>query len=167
MISLQWPSQPFFSHRLVWCNLLVLIFCFFSITGPYYYYYYSCCCCSLPPHVSYGLRAFRFRSWPKRNWLGMPMRRSYVVPMRWMVICEYEVPGGALNLDSSKLPRPWLPWESSPSRKNPHGRTGNRTQYLMISSKKLWPLDHKAGHVLSRKFGNFVWIWSVDEFLVL
>jgi hypothetical protein len=26
------------------------------------------------------------------------MRRSYVVLMRWMVIYEYEVPGGALNL---------------------------------------------------------------------
>jgi hypothetical protein len=25
------------------------------------------------------------------------MRRSYVVPMRWMVIYEYEVPGGALQ----------------------------------------------------------------------
>jgi hypothetical protein len=29
------------------------------------------------------------------------MRRSYVVPMRWMVVCEYEVPGGALNLNST------------------------------------------------------------------
>jgi hypothetical protein len=29
------------------------------------------------------------------------MRRSYVVPMRWMVIYEYEVPGGALNLKSN------------------------------------------------------------------
>jgi hypothetical protein len=26
--------------------------------------------------------------------------------MRWMVIYEYEVPGGALNLSSSKLARP-------------------------------------------------------------
>jgi hypothetical protein len=26
------------------------------------------------------------------------MRRSYVVPMKWMVIYEYEVPGWALNL---------------------------------------------------------------------
>jgi hypothetical protein len=30
--------------------------------------------------------------------VGTPMRRSYVVPMRWMVIYEYEVSGGALNL---------------------------------------------------------------------
>jgi hypothetical protein len=34
------------------------------------------------------------------------MRRSYVVLMRWMVIYEYEVPGGALNLNSAKLLRP-------------------------------------------------------------
>jgi hypothetical protein len=67
------------------------------------------------------------------------MSRSYVVPMRWMVI--YEVPGGALNLSSTKLPRPWSPWESYPSRKNPHGGSGNRTRDLMISSQKLWPLD--------------------------
>jgi hypothetical protein len=33
------------------------------------------------------------------------MRRSYVVQMRWMVIYEYEVPGGALNLSSTKLPQ--------------------------------------------------------------
>jgi hypothetical protein len=54
-----------------------------------------------------------------------------------MVIYEYEVPGGALNLSYTKLPRPWSPWESSPSRKNPHGRTGNRTRDLMFSSQKL------------------------------
>jgi hypothetical protein len=73
------------------------------------------------------------------------MRRSYVVPMRWIVIYEYEVPGGALSLSYTKQPRPWAPWKSSPSRKNPHERTGNRTRDLMISSQKLWPLDHEAG----------------------
>jgi hypothetical protein len=77
------------------------------------------------------------------------MRRSYVVPMRWVVIYEYEVPGGALNLNSSKLPRPWSPWGSSSSRKNPHGRAWNRTRDLMISSQKLWPLDQEAGRVSS------------------
>jgi hypothetical protein len=30
------------------------------------------------------------------------MRRGYVVPMRWMVIYEYEVPGGALNLSTTQ-----------------------------------------------------------------
>jgi hypothetical protein len=32
------------------------------------------------------------------------MRRSYVVPMRWMVIYEYEVPEGALNQTSTNYP---------------------------------------------------------------
>jgi hypothetical protein len=73
------------------------------------------------------------------------MRRSYVVPMRWMVIYEYEVPGGALNLSSTKLPRPWSPWESSPSRKTPLGSTGNGTLDLMINNQKLWLLHHDAG----------------------
>jgi hypothetical protein len=71
--------------------------------------------------------------------------------MRWMVIYGYGIPGGALNLSSTKLPRPWLQWESSPSRKNPHGKTGNRTRYLMISSQKLWLLDHEAGHICSNE----------------
>jgi hypothetical protein len=50
--------------------------------------------------------------------------------------------GRGLNLISTKLPKPWSPWESSPSRKNPHGKTGTRIRELMISSQKLWPLDH-------------------------
>jgi hypothetical protein len=73
--------------------------------------------------------------------------------MRWMVIYEYEVPGGALNLSSTKTSRPWSPWESSLSRKNPHGRTGKQTRDLMFSSQKLWPLDHKVGLVY--EFFNF------------
>jgi hypothetical protein len=57
--------------------------------------------------------------------------------MRWMVIYEYEVPGGALNINYTKLPRQWSPRGISPSRKNPHGRIGNGTRDLMISSEKL------------------------------
>jgi hypothetical protein len=47
------------------------------------------------------------------------MMRSYVVSMSWMVIYEYEELGGALNLNSTKLPRPWSEWESSPQGKIP------------------------------------------------
>ena len=32
-----------------------------------------------------------------------------------------------------------------PFRENSHGRTGNRTRDLMISSQRLRPLDHEAG----------------------
>jgi hypothetical protein len=49
-----------------------------------------------------------------------------------------------LYLSSTELPVPWPPWESFLSRKNLNGRTGNQTRDLMISSQKLWPLDHKA-----------------------
>jgi hypothetical protein len=100
----------------------------------------------MPPHFPYGLRGLPSLLWPKCN--RTLMRRSYVVTVRWMVIYEYEVPGGALNLNFTKLPRPCSPWGSSPSRKNPHGRTWNRTHDLMTSRQKLWPLDHEAGHVL-------------------
>ena len=33
-----------------------------------------------------------------------------------------------------------------PFRENSGGRAGNRTRDLMISSQRLWPLDHEAGH---------------------
>jgi hypothetical protein len=78
-------------------------------------------------------------------WGCMHIRRSYVVPIRWMVMYEYEVPGGTLNVSSTKLPWTWSPWESSLSRKNPYVRTGNRTLDLMISIQKLWQLDREAG----------------------
>ena len=32
-----------------------------------------------------------------------------------------------------------------PFRGNSHGRTGNRIRDLLISSQRLWPLDHEAG----------------------
>ena len=34
-----------------------------------------------------------------------------------------------------------------PFRENSHGRTGNRTRDLMISSQRLSPLDHEAGPI--------------------
>ena len=36
-----------------------------------------------------------------------------------------------------------------PFKENSHGRARNRTRDLMISSQKLWPLDHEAGHETS------------------
>jgi len=36
-------------------------------------------------------------------------------------------------------------------RENSHGRTGNRTRDLMISSQRLWPLDHEAGRYLPKE----------------
>jgi hypothetical protein len=64
------------------------------------------------------------------------MRRSYVFPMRWMVIYEYEVPGGALNLNSTNYPDRGHHGDPPLPGKNPHDRAGNRTRDLMISSQK-------------------------------
>ena len=36
-----------------------------------------------------------------------------------------------------------------PHKENSHGRGGNRTRDLVISSQKLWPLDHEAGQEIN------------------
>ena len=45
----------------------------------------------------------------------------------WVVIEEDVVPGGAVNLNYTNLPRPWSPRESSPSRKIPTVEPGIET----------------------------------------
>jgi hypothetical protein len=64
------------------------------------------------------------------------MRRGYVVPMRCMVIYEYGVPGGVLKINSTNYPDHGHHEDPPLSGKNPHGRAGNRTPGLMISSQK-------------------------------
>jgi hypothetical protein len=63
----------------------------------------------------------------------------------WVVIEEDVVPGGALNLNSTNLPRTMVTAGIFPFKENSHGRTGNRTRDLMISSQRFWPLDHEVG----------------------
>jgi hypothetical protein len=46
---------------------------------------------------------------------GWDAHEAHVVPMRWMVISEYEVPGGALNLNYMNYPDHGHPFkEKSP-----------------------------------------------------
>ena len=55
---------------------------------------------------------------------------------------EDEIPGGALSLNlltTQTMVTTGSPRESFPARKNSHGRTGNRTRDLMISSQRPWP----------------------------
>ena len=59
---------------------------------------------------------------------------------------EDAIPGGALSLNLRNYPDHGHQGNFSPARKNPRGRTGNRTRDFMISSQRLWPLDHEAGH---------------------
>jgi hypothetical protein len=77
--------------------------------------------------------------------------------MRWMVIYEYELPGGALNLNSTNYPDHGHHGNPPLSGNNPRGRARNRTRDLMISSQKQWPLDHKAGLFLPQMY-NIVFI---------
>jgi hypothetical protein len=64
------------------------------------------------------------------------MRRGYVVPMGCMVIYGYGVPEETLNLNSTNYPDHGHHGDSPLSRKNSHGRAGNRNRDLMISSQK-------------------------------
>jgi hypothetical protein len=52
---------------------------------------------------------------------------------------ECGVPGGDLNQNSTGYLDHGQYADISPARKNFHGRTGNRTRYLIVSSQKLWP----------------------------
>ena len=44
-----------------------------------------------------------------------------------------------------------------PFKENSHGIAGNRTRVLMISSQRLWPLDHEAG-----QYRNITY-WKIDK----
>jgi hypothetical protein len=94
------------------------------------------------------------------------MRCGYVVPMRWMVIYGYGVPEGVLNLNSTNYPDHGHHGDSPLWGKNPHGRAGNWTLDLMISSQKCWPLDHEAGLII--KYFNLLYAlqcvrWSAES----
>jgi len=41
-----------------------------------------------------------------------------------------------------------------PFREKSHGTAGNRARDLMISSQRLWPLDHEAGHIFQCRRTN-------------
>ena len=92
----------------------------------------------MPPHVllvdfvvlppGHGRNVTDFWGWDAHE---AQLRCPDVV---WVVIEEDVVPGGALNLNSTNLPRPWSPWESSPSRKIPTVEPGIEpgTSWLVV-----------------------------------
>jgi hypothetical protein len=71
------------------------------------------------------------------------MRRSYVVPMRWVVIYEHEVPGGALKLSSAKLLRPWSPCDLPLQGKIPMAEPG-------IEPRTYRPVVRNSNHQTTR-----------------
>jgi hypothetical protein len=87
----------------------------------------------MPPHVRHGLRGLPSRLWPKckpTSDVGTPMRRGYAVRIRWMVMYEYGVPGGTLNLNSTNYPDHGHHGDPPLLGKNPHGRPG--TSLLVV-----------------------------------
>jgi hypothetical protein len=84
-----------------------------------------------PPADSNGLVLFSER----RNLV------SARVPSRF----KRTLPGGALNLNSTEYPDHGHHADPPLSGKKPHGRAGNQTCDLMVSSQKRWPLDHETG----------------------
>jgi len=57
---------------------------------------------------------------------------------------------GGLNLISTNYPDHGHYGRLPPSRKNVHGRAGNRTWDLMVSSQDLWPPNHEAGQFFTK-----------------
>jgi hypothetical protein len=146
MISLT-TGNTMFPVRYVW-NLYVMqvTYFFLSLTSRTYSFFCQCQHMSLMDFVvspsSCGRSVTEFWGWdPHEAQLRCPDEVDGDIRI-WST-------GRGLNLSSTKLPRPWSPWESSLLKKNSLGRVRNRTLDLMISSQKLWPLDHEAGRIYS------------------
>jgi len=63
--------------------------------------------------------------------------------------CPDDVSGdiGGQSARRTLKPKFYQPTQTMvPFRENSDGRAENRTRDLMISSERLWPLDHEAGH---------------------
>jgi len=55
--------------------------------------------------------------------------------------------------------------EILPFKENSHGRTGDPTRDLMISSQRLWPLDHEAGHLRKNQSWRIQLTSSVEQYI--
>ena len=60
---------------------------------------------------------------------------------------EDEIPGGVLSLNLLTI-QTMVTTGIFPCKEISHGRNGNRTQDLMISSQRPWPLDHEADRLV-------------------
>ena len=113
----------------------------------------------MPPHVHTNFRGPPSWLWRKCNRL-LRLGRAWgaVTLSRW---CEgwYIGRWGAsrgLKSRSTNYPDHSHHGDPPPTRKIPHGRAGNRTRDLVISSQKLWPLDHEAGLLLKVYLQTFL-----------
>ena len=75
-----------------------------------------------------------------------------------------EVPEGALNLISTNYLDHGHHGRLPFSRKNAHGRAGNRTRDLMVSSQELWPPSHEAGGLKLRIMVQFCLLCALSVY---
>ena len=103
----------------------------------------------MPPHVFCGLRGTTTWSWQECNRLlrlGRPW--GAVTLSRWCVSGDR----GGCSARRGLKHKVYYSIQTMvtagifPFKENSHSRAGNRTWDLMISSQRLWPLDHETGH---------------------
>jgi hypothetical protein len=101
----------------------------------------------MPPHVHHGLRGLSPGcGWSVTDFWGWDAHEARLCcPNEVDGVYGYGVPGAALKLYSTNYSDHGHHGDPPLSGKNPQGKAGNRTQDLMISSQKRWPLDHEAG----------------------
>ena len=101
----------------------------------------------MPPHVLCGLHGPP--SWAWQSVTDFWSWDVHEVQLR----CLDDVSGdiGGFHARKALKPKLYQPTQTMvtagilPFRENSHGRAGNRIRDLMISSQRLWPLDHEAG----------------------
>ena len=107
----------------------------------------------VPPHVLCGLRGPPSSAWQDCNRLlrlGRPW--GAVTLSQWCVSGDR----GGCSARRGLKPKFYYSTQTMitagifPFKQNSDGRAWNRTRDLMISSRRLWPLDHEASH--RRKF---------------
>jgi hypothetical protein len=83
------------------------------------------------------------------TWWG-PLKRGDLLWVQSLLI-EVLAPrkrGFYLESKSTNYPDHGHQGNPAPNKENPNGTAGNQTRDLVISSQKLWPLDHEAGRRL-------------------
>ena len=111
----------------------------------------------MPPHVLYGLHDPPSWAWQECNRLlrlGRPW--GAVTLSRWCVSGDR----GGCSARRGLKPKVYQSTQTMvtagifPFKENSHGRARNRIRDLMISSQRLWPLDHEAGQRVKCKTCN-------------
>ena len=118
-------------------------------------------------HLGFSLQCHQMSSqtsWsPPRLWLKCNRLLTLGRPVDAVTLCRWEwwwnerwIWGarGALNLISTNYPDHGHHGRLPLSRKNAHGRAGNWTRDLMVSSQELWPSSHEAGHTETSRLGR-------------